>query len=144
VLLPQLFSTLRCHGGGKQGRIILRPLRANCLDIRIGLQVFHQFGEVHRRGASDNEVLLIRTPLQRTLCTADSGNGISAELDLRIHLFINPDLTVVLAREPRGEWVGMRSCTALAGEGTGLARSQLFDVDGPVGSSAQTLLVDRR
>lgn len=84
------------------------------------------------------------TPLQRVMCVADSGNGISAELDLRTHLFINPDLTVVLAREPRGEWIGMRSRTTLAGDGTGLAQTDLFDVDGPVGRGAQTLLVDRR
>jgi len=84
------------------------------------------------------------TGLQRVLCAADSGNGISAELDLRTHLFINPDLTVVLARQPRGEWVGMRSRTALAGDGTGLARTELFDLDGPIGTGAQTLLVDRR
>ncbi len=84
------------------------------------------------------------TPLQRVLCAADSGNGISAELDLRTHLFINPDLTVVLAREPGGEWVGMRSRTTLAGDGTGLAHTELFDLAGPVGRGVQTLLVDRR
>jgi hypothetical protein len=38
-------------------------------------------------------------PLERVLAVADSGNGLSGELDITKWLFINPELTVHLHRE---------------------------------------------
>lgn len=69
----------------------------------------------HPLVAEEEEV----TPLTRVLVVADSGNGLSSELDLTWH-FINPELTVHLHREPLGDWV----C------GAGLATTVLHDVDG--------------
>ncbi len=46
------------------------------------------------------------TPLQRLMAAADFPNGISSELSWDDWLFINPDLTVYIEREPRSEWVG--------------------------------------
>ena len=80
--------------------------------------------------------------LQRVVVAADTGNGISAELDFRENVFINPDLTVYLHRLPVGEWIFLDSVTDL-GEGTGLAQSALFDQEGPIGRSLQALYVDR-
>jgi hypothetical protein len=80
--------------------------------------------------------------LQRVVVAADTGNGISAELDFRGNLFINPDLTVYLHRLPAGEWICLDSVTNL-GEGTGLAQSALYDQQGPIGRSLQALYVDR-
>ena len=51
------------------------------------------------------------SPLQRLLAAADSGNGVSATLDLAGHLFINVDLTVHLIRLPVGEWVCLDAIT---------------------------------
>ncbi|MDX6583316.1 MAG: hypothetical protein QOI10_2500 [Solirubrobacterales bacterium] len=45
------------------------------------------------------------TALQRVLIAADSGNGVSATLDLGRYIFVNVDLTVHLHRLPAGEWV---------------------------------------
>ena len=59
-------------------------------------------------------------------------------------LFLNPDLTVLLHRLPVGEWVCLDAVTRLGPDGVGLAESLLFDEQGPIGRSAQTLLVERR
>jgi hypothetical protein len=84
------------------------------------------------------------SPLQRVLVVADSGNGISSELDLTRWLFINPELTVHLHREPVGEWVCLDATTTISPGGAGLATSVLSDPDGPVAVGAQTLLVAPR
>lgn len=84
------------------------------------------------------------TPLQRALVIADSGNGISAELDPRQWWFINPELTLHLHREPHGEWVCLDAQTHVSEGGVGLATSVLSDADGPIGVGAQTLLVGPR
>jgi hypothetical protein len=84
------------------------------------------------------------SPLSRVLTAADSGNGVSAEIDVREHLFINTDLTVSLGRYPRGEWVALDARTAIEPDGIGVAESRLHDEDGPVGRALQTLLVAPR
>ena len=81
------------------------------------------------------------SPLERVLAVADSGNGISGELDLRRWLFINPELTVHLFREPAGEWICLDAQSNIAAGGAGLATCVLSDLDGSVGVGAQALLV---
>jgi hypothetical protein len=83
-------------------------------------------------------------PLERVLAIADSGNGVSSELDLRRWHFINPELTVHLYREAAGEWICLDAQTTIAASGTGLATSVLSDLDGPVGVGAQSLLIAPR
>ncbi len=75
---------------------------------------------------------------------ADSGNGVSGELDLRRWLFINPELTVHLFREAAGEWICLDAQSNTAAGGAGLATSVLSDQSGPVGVGAQALLVAPR
>jgi hypothetical protein len=82
--------------------------------------------------------------LQRVLAVADSGNGISAVMSWDEWLFINPELSVHVRREPRGEWICLDAATAIAPGGTGLARSTLSDADGVVANGSQSLLVARR
>lgn len=84
------------------------------------------------------------SPLQRVLIAADSGNGVSATLDFRTHLFINVDLTVQLERMPGGEWVGLDALTLPRPEGVGTADALLFDETGRIGRALQTLLVAPR
>jgi hypothetical protein len=84
------------------------------------------------------------SPLQRVLAVADSGNGISSELNLTKWHFINPELTVHLHREAVGEWICLDAMTSISTDGVGLATSVLSDVEGPVGVGAQSLLVARR
>ena len=84
------------------------------------------------------------SPLQRVMAVADSGNGISSELELTNWHFINPELTVHLHREAVGEWVCLEAQTAISPGGVGLATSVLSDRDGPIGVGAQSLLVAQR
>jgi Thioesterase-like superfamily len=82
------------------------------------------------------------TGLQRVMVAADSGNGVSAALDLREHLFINTDLSVHLLRLPETDWVCLEAQT-LVGT-SGMADTALWDERGRIGRAVQTLLVRPR
>jgi hypothetical protein len=84
------------------------------------------------------------SPLTRVLVAADSGNGVSMELPIQTHLFINTELTVHLFREPDGEWVCLDARTRIGPESVGLASSVLYDRRGRIGAAHQALLVSRR
>ena len=84
------------------------------------------------------------SPVQRAAAAADFGNGVSAPLDWLEHVFINADLTIYLARPPRGEWVALDSRTVVEPDGIGLSESVLHDAEGPIGTAAQSLLVSAR
>jgi hypothetical protein len=77
--------------------------------------------------------------LQRLVAAADFPNGISSELSWDEYLFINPDLTVYIEREPRGEWIGLDAHTRVVENGIGLAQAVLYDAEGRVGRSLQSL-----
>ena len=82
--------------------------------------------------------------LQRLAAAGDFGNGISATLSWDDYVFINPDLTLYVEREPVGEWIALQSRTIIAAEGIGTAESVLYDERGRVGRALQALLVARR
>jgi Thioesterase-like superfamily len=82
--------------------------------------------------------------LQRVAVAADSGNGISAILDLRNYIFVNSDLTINLLRKPEGEWVCIDARTLLGPNGGGLAEARIFDALGLVGRSTQSLAIRPR
>lgn len=82
--------------------------------------------------------------VQRALAAADFGNGVSAVLDWDRQVFINPDLTVYLERDPVGEWIGLDAETTIGTDGTGQATSTLYDERGRIGHAVQALYVDRR
>jgi hypothetical protein len=84
------------------------------------------------------------TALQQAVVVTDSGSGVSAALNWNEWSFVNVDLTVHLAREPRPGWVCIESATTLAGEGTGFAGTRLYDEGGWFGTCAQSLLVAPR
>jgi hypothetical protein len=84
------------------------------------------------------------TPLQRAAAAADFGNGASAALDWTRYVFINPDLTLYLLREPVGEWVCLQARTTLDPAGIGLAQSVVRDRNGPFGRAVQALYVAAR
>jgi len=84
------------------------------------------------------------SPFARAALVADSGSGVSASVDFSKWLCINVDLTVILHRDPAGEWVLLDSVTVTDPGGTGLAVTRLADENGAVGRAVQTLVVDRR
>jgi len=84
------------------------------------------------------------SPMCRALLLADSGSGVSAALNPVQFLFINVDLTLILPRDPAGEWLLLDAVTTIAGRGTGLAETSVSDVRGRCGTAVQTLLVAPR
>jgi hypothetical protein len=84
------------------------------------------------------------SPLERVLAASDFSNGISSLLSFEDYLFINPDLSVYLHRYPVGEWICLVASTSLSGEGVGIAQSELWDEQGPLGHATQGLIVDPR
>jgi hypothetical protein len=84
------------------------------------------------------------SPLQHLAAAGDFGNGISATLSWDDYVFINPDLTLYIEREPVGEWVCLDAKTLIAPGGIGIAESVLYDHRGRVGRAVQALLVGPR
>lgn len=117
-----------------------------------GMELRFPVGSFHERGPAcawfrprfplvDDEPA---SPLARVAMAADFGNGVSRVLDFQSHLFINTDLTIHLHREPVGEWVLLDARTAIDGRGVGLAESRLYDGQGALGISAQSLYAEAR
>lgn len=83
------------------------------------------------------------TPLQRAVATADFCNGVSRSLDYNDWVFMNPDLTVHTGRYPDGEWVALSAESAYENLGRGVATGTLWDTNGWIGRSTQSLYIDR-
>ena len=60
------------------------------------------------------------------------------------HVFINPDLTLYIEREPVGEWVGAAVGDAGRPGSVAGAESVLWDEQGRIGRAIQSLLVGPR
>ena len=84
------------------------------------------------------------TPLQHLLAMTDAASGISAVVDWSRATFANVDLSVALHRPPSGGWLGMAARTVLSGTGAAQCFADLFDRDGGIGRSAQSLFVEPR
>ena len=82
--------------------------------------------------------------LERVAVAADSGNGISAILDFQRYIFVNSDLSINLLRQARGEWICIAARTLLGPDGGGLAEARIFDAQGMIGRSTQSLAIRRR
>ena len=59
-------------------------------------------------------------------------------------IFLNPDLTLHLARPPAGEWIGLDAVTVPSDQGMGMAESAVYDEKGRLGRAVQSLLLQRR
>jgi hypothetical protein len=84
------------------------------------------------------------SPLVRVAAAADMGNGASSLFGFDSHLFINPDLSLFIDRPAVGQWICLDVATVLGTPGVGRAQSALWDIEGPLGTSIQTLLVEKR
>jgi hypothetical protein len=80
-------------------------------------------------------------PVDRVAAAGDFGNGISSVLSWKQHTFINPDLTIYLARPPVDEWVALRSQMRVHAGSVASAESVLYDRRGRIGHATQSLLV---
>ena len=83
------------------------------------------------------------TGAQRAVGISDSAQGVSWMVKPDRHIFINPDLTVTLWREPEGEWTALAARSRLHADGRGASDSLLFDQRGDAGRVSQSVLLDR-
>jgi len=84
------------------------------------------------------------TPFQRICPLADCGNAFGRNAEPAEVTFMNTDLTLVLHRDPEGEWLGTKSVGYWEPNGIGLADALLFDEHGVVGRAMQTLILRKR
>ena len=84
------------------------------------------------------------TPLEHLVVMTDASSGVSSVLGWSTTSFANVDLVVALRRPPRGEWLATDAVTWLGGTGTAQCFATLYDADGLVGRSSQSLLVEPR
>ncbi len=128
-------DTIRFHSHGCEHRIVAggMDVPGPATDwIRLAVPLFE--------GESPSGV-------QRAAAAADFGNGISSGLSSDAVAFINPDLTVHLARPPIGEWIALASSThyaLAANEAMAFAESALYDEHGRIGRSVQSLILAPR
>ena len=83
-------------------------------------------------------------PLDLIVAASDFGNGIAPAVSWEEHTFINPDLTVLVEREPTGEWVALQADTRVHRGSVAIAESTIWDERGRIGRAVQTLLVAPR
>jgi hypothetical protein len=84
------------------------------------------------------------TDLQRLAMVVDSANGVGAALDPDEFVFMNTDTAVHLHRAPSGNDFALRARGSIGPDGIGVTTADIFDRRGFIGTSAQTLLVQRR
>lgn len=83
----------------------------------------------------------IPSPFQRICPLADCGNAFGRNAEPQQVSFMNTDLTIVLHRDPIGDWLGTDSVCRWEPTGIGLADALLFDESGAVGRALQTLVL---
>lgn len=71
----------------------------------------------------------------------DTANGLAVREDPKTTFFPNVDLTIHLTRVPEPGWVGFDTKVAFGPTGIGETTSVLSDVNGPIGTAAQSLTV---
>ena len=113
-----------------------------------GVEVKYPPGQNHEPGPTiawmkTVPLLTTETPsaFQRLCPLADCGNAFGRNAEPWDVNFMNPDLTILLHREPQGEWLGTNSTAYWEDNGIGMADAQLFDESGSVGRALQTLLL---
>jgi hypothetical protein len=74
----------------------------------------------------------------------DGANGVGAALNPERFMFMNTDTVVHLHRLPVGTDFALRARASVGPDGIGVTTAEIFDRQGFIGTSAQTLLVQRR
>lgn len=129
-------------GVGESGKTMFHR---NAMEVR---EIYGGFGEkgpgaVWMRLTTPLVAESETTPLQRVVATGDFGNGVSRALDYNEWVFMNPDLTIHVARYPQGEWIALAAESAYGNLGRGVATGTLWDTGGWLGRSTQSLYLDK-
>jgi hypothetical protein len=84
------------------------------------------------------------TPFVRLATICDFASGTGNPIDFTRFTSINPDLSLHVLREPRGEWIGITAGSGVEADGIGQSFATLFDEQGPIARALVSLLVERR
>ena len=84
------------------------------------------------------------TPLVRLATICDFASGTGNPIDFIRFTSINPDLSLHVLREPRGEWIGITARSGIEADGIGQSFGTLYDDEGPIARALVSLLVERR
>ena len=84
------------------------------------------------------------TPFVRLATLCDFASGAGNALDFARFTSINPDLSLHVLREPRGEWLGIAARSEIEADGVGQSQATLFDAEGALARALVSLLVERR
>jgi hypothetical protein len=113
-----------------------------------GVEVRYPAGHDHRPGPTRAWLRTVpllpnetASPFQRICPLADCGNAFGRNAEPQAMTFMNADLTLLLHRDPEGEWLGTESVSYWEPEGIGMADALLFDAHGVVGRALQTLVL---
>lgn len=82
--------------------------------------------------------------LQRLAAVVDCANGVGRILDPDRFVFMNTDTVVHLHRLPVGSDFALRARASIGPDGVGATTAEIFDRTGFIGTSAQTILVQRK
>ncbi len=87
-----------------------------------------------------------KTPaIARAAAAADyASNHLANRFHFDSWSFMNADLTLHLSRVPADQWIGLVSTAVIEPNGSGLSVAQLFDPNGRLGQSVQSLVVESR
>jgi Thioesterase-like superfamily len=84
------------------------------------------------------------TALQRLAAVVDCANGVGKILDPDEFVFMNTDTVLHLHRLPIGDDFAVRARASVGPDGVGVTTAEVFDTTGFIGTSAQTLLIQRK
>ncbi|MGE0828760.1 MAG: thioesterase family protein [Hyphomonadaceae bacterium] len=83
-------------------------------------------------------------PLLHGALMADYLNGMTGALSFQDWTFINAELTIHFAREPRGDWSMVEATSWIGTDGRGIGFSTLSDREGAFGRASQSLVIEPR
>lgn len=83
--------------------------------------------------------------ISRAAAAADyASSSLAGGMSFDAWSFMNADLTLHLSRVPADEWIGLAGTAVIDPNGSGLSVAQLFDPNGRLGQSIQSLVVESR
>lgn len=83
------------------------------------------------------------TALQRVATLSDFASGLSSEVTVHGHTFINADITVSAIRPAVGEWIALTARSHYGEPGSAVALASVWDRHGRIGAIAQSLVIGR-
>ena len=126
------------------GAIPVTRLRLRSWVERGGTRISLMAAEMLAPRPDGGERAVARVTAWLLAMVVDSANGAGAALDPEKFVFMNTDTVMHLHRLPAGNDFALRARGSIGPDGIGVTTADIFDRQGFIGTSAQTLLVQRR